>query len=144
MSPHFATMQVEIQDLFQAQGLFGLHESPLPLTLKIDYSDFKLLTETEVYYLYEAKSLRSPNPIHTIRVFNSTSKFSTENYEIAVTLFIKELLYLMTIDPKSVIVNSFVVSNGGKKMAFAALPYIPLSYELKQKGGLAAEEEKKG
>ena len=132
-----------MQDPSQIQGLPEQHESPLPPTLKFDYSDFKLIAETKVYYLYEAKSLHAPNPIHTIKVFNSTSQFSKENYDMAVTLFMKELLYLMTIDPKLVIVNSFVVSNKGKRMAFASLPYTPLSYELKQKRELAAAEEQK-
>ena len=137
-------MLSQSQDSSQIQGLHRKYESSLPPTYKIDYSDYKPLAETEVYYLYEAKSLRARNQLQTIRAFNSTSKFSIENYDMAVTLFIKELLYLMTIDPKLVIINSFVVSNEGKRMAFAALPYTPLSYELKQKRELAvAEEEKK-
>ena len=118
-------------------------DSPLTPALQVTYSDFKLLAKTEIYYLFEAKSLRAPNPIHTIRVLNSDSEFVKENLEIAISIFIKEMLNIMTIDPKSVIINSFEVSNGGRRMAFAALPYAPLSYELEQRKELVDAEESK-
>ena len=132
-----------MQNSSHIQELLQQYESLLPPTLKFDCSKSKLLAQTELYYLYEVKCLQDPKPTYTIRLFNSTSKFSTENFDKAVTLFIKELLYLMTVDAKSVVVNSFVMSNEGKVMAFAALPYAPLSCELKKKRELQAKEEEK-
>ena len=97
--------------------------------------------ETSLYYLYEGRSKYAPYPTHTIRAFNFNSKFAKENFDAAATLFIKELLHLMSIDPKSVLVNSFEIHE--KKMAFAALPYAPLSCQIQKKRDSKLEKESK-
>ena len=115
--------------------------SPFPSGYTECYSDVTLLSETDIYYVFGAKSMFGSRSIYTIRAFNSNSKFSKENFDFAFSLFIKEMLHLMAIDQKSVIINSFKVSHEGKKMAFAALPYIPLSYELEEERKLAKEKK---
>ena len=123
------------------------HKAPnlLPPRTKLLYSDIKPVLETSLYTLYEAKSTISPFPPHTIRVFDSNSEFVKESYDFAATLFIKELLYLMTIDPGSVILNSFEISEDGKKIAFATLPYAPISSHIQQAQNSEIKEEcKKG
>lgn len=97
----------------------------LTSSIKFSYSDVKLISETQLYYLYEGKSKSAPYQSHTIRAFNFNSAFAQENYDAAASLFIKELLHLVSIDPTIVLVNTFEIND--KKMAFAALTYAPIS-----------------
>ena len=97
----------------------------LTSSIKFSYSDVKLISETQLYYLYEGKSKYAPYQSHTIRAFNFNSAFAQENYDAAASLFIKELLHLVSIDPTIVLVNTFEIND--KKMAFAALTYAPIS-----------------
>jgi len=50
----------------------------------------------------------------------------------------------MTIDPGSVILNSFEISEEGKKIAFATLPYAPISSHIQQAQNSDEIEAKQG
>ena len=96
--------------------------------IKLSYSDLKLTSKTPLYHIYEGKALSPPYSLHTIRVLDVNSEFAQEDYDAAASLFIKELLHLISIDPTCVLVNSFEISE--KKMGFVTLPYAPLSHQL--------------
>lgn len=98
----------------------------IPPKIKLSYTDdIKLTSTTPLYHLFEGKSLYHPNTIHTIRVLNSNSQFVEDDFDSAASLFIKELLRLVSIQPNCVIVDSFEIFKG--KIAFATLPYASLS-----------------
>ena len=127
--------------MFNSQ--FIEEDNLLTANIIISYSDVKLVSETSLYHLYEGKSKYAPNPSHTIRAFNFNSDFVKENFDAAATLFIKELLHLVSIDPKSVLIDSFEIND--QKMAFAALSYAPLSYQIQKiQDSMMNEESKAG
>ena len=100
----------------------------IPQSFKQAYTDFKLIQQTATYRLYAAK-LRNTDTIHTIRVFDPTSEFVSDNYDLAATLFIQELLRLQSSHPKAVLISSFEVSSDGRQMAYASLSYYPLDFQ---------------
>ena len=118
-------------------------DSLLTDNIKNSYSDVKLVSETPLYHLYEGKSKYAPFPSHTIRAFNFNADFAKKNYDAAATLFIKELLHLVSIDPKCVLINSFEIND--RKMTFSALSYAPVSYQIQKiQDSITNEESKEG
>lgn len=115
----------------------------LPPKLRSSYSELTLISEASFYYLYEGKSKYSHPSCHTIRALNFNSKFVKDNHDVAASLFIKELLRLVSIDPTNILINSFEISDGGQKMAFASLSYAPLSTEIPHEESSKVEEETK-
>ena len=81
--------------------------------IKLEYSDTKLVSETEYCQTFDAIS-RSDNLKYTIRTLNVTSQFYKENPNLAITLFIQELLYLCRKFPDAVVIESFESSERGE------------------------------
>jgi hypothetical protein len=125
------------------ESQFRKEDTLLTPIIRFSYSDIRLISETPLYHLYEGKSRRPPCSIHTIRTFDNNSKFAIQDYDTAASLFIKELLHLIAIESNCVLVNTFEISDGGKKMAFASLPYTPLSSQIQQDQNLKITEDKK-
>jgi len=65
-----------------------------------------------------------------IRILDNTKEFVNKNYDNVATLFIQELLRLQYIQPDSILINTFEISENGKQIAYATLPYLPLSFPL--------------
>lgn len=99
-------------------------DSPLPPKIRSQYYDFKVTSRTTIYLVIQARS-QATHEIHTIRALNSDAPFVTENFDLASTLFIQELLHFCEICPKSVFIESFEIYKD--KIAFATLPYVDSS-----------------
>ena len=81
--------------------------------IKLAYADTKLVSETEYCQTFDAIS-RTDNQKHTIRALNVTSEFYKENPNLAVTLFLQELLYLCTKFPDAVMIESLESTERGQ------------------------------
>ena len=106
-------------------------EFNVPPKLKLAYTDFKSIQQTATYRLCEAK-LRNSNIIHTIRILDPTTEFVSANFNLAATFFIQELLRLQSVHPEAVLINTFEISDNGRQMAYASLPYYPLDFQPDQ------------
>jgi len=101
----------------------------IPPKLKFTYGDFKPISETSSYKVFEAKP-RNSTQKHMIRILDNTKEFVNKNYDNVATLFIQELLRLQYVQPDSILINTFEISENGKQIAYATLPYVPLSFQL--------------
>jgi len=102
----------------------------LPEKLKELYENFKLVSETSTFKLYEATQAVKPKAKHLIRVLDSnTNDYIKKNYPQLTALFIQELLHLQSLHPGSVITKSFGISEEkyGKQIFCATLPYKTLT-----------------
>ena len=69
-------------------------EFKIPSKIKELFStDFKLVSETSSYKVFEAKN-RDSNEIHMIRVLDNTKEVVKNHHDLAATLFVQELLRL--------------------------------------------------
>ena len=101
----------------------------IPPKLKFTYEDFIPIAETSSYRIYEAKPRGSPQK-HIIRILDKTKEFVKRNHDLAATLFIQELLRLQYLYPGSVLLHTLEISEEGKQIACATLPYVPLSFQF--------------
>ena len=97
--------------------------------LILDYKDFKEVYKTRSYKAFEATHRKS-GAIHLIRVLDSPKEFVLNSYHLAAKLFMQELHHLHSIQPNAVFINSLDVSKKHQQIAYASLPYYPLSYLL--------------
>ena len=79
--------------------------------------------------MFEAEA-RDSNEKHNIRVLYRSKEFISKEYDLAATLFVKELLYLQSRYPGSVFTNTFEISDNGQQIGCATLPYVSLSCQL--------------
>jgi len=98
----------------------------IPPKFKLTYADFKLIYETSSYKVFEAKTQAK----HMIRILDSKNEFVNKNYDSVASLFIQELLHLHYLQPDSVLIDTFEISENGKQIAYATLPYAPLSLQI--------------
>ena len=105
-------------------------ESPLqiPSKLRQACSDYKLISQTTTYAVYEAKLLQNQQ-IVTIRALDTSAEAVKTNYAFAATLFVQELLRICSLHPDLLFLNTFEIDLSGK-MGFATLPYTSLRDEL--------------
>ena len=103
----------------------------IPPKTKLRYEDFKFITETSTYKIFNAKA-RGSHEWHTIRVLDCTKAYVNTNEDHAATLFVQELLWLQRRYPGSVFTNTFEISENGSQMACATLSYLPLSRQLNE------------
>ena len=104
----------------------------IPPKLRLAYTDFELIQQTSSYRVFEAKPQNS-DKIHTIRVLDPTTEFVSNNYGLAATLFIQELLRFQSEQPGAVFINTFEIDNDGRHIAYASLPYYPLNIQSDQR-----------
>ena len=97
--------------------------------LKLAYQAFKLVAESSTYKIFEAEACDS-NEKHRIRVLDRSKQFVKKEYDLMATLFVKELLYLQSRYPGSILTNTFEISDDGQQIGCATLPYLPLSCQL--------------
>ena len=89
--------------------------SPIPPKLKLFYKDLKLTAETNYYQIFDAFSC-DDNRIYSIRALNTNSEFYQQNTNLAMTLFVQELLRLCVVHPESVLIDHFEIHE--KNVAF--------------------------
>lgn len=99
------------------------YETPITPKLKLEYADLKIISEEASYITLQAKH-RNTEQLHTIRVLNPNSAFVKEDYHVAATLFIQELLRLCISSPQDVLIETFEIYD--KKISYATLPYSQL------------------
>lgn len=103
----------------------------LPPKIKSTYKNFKFLSETSTYKVYEAESCYTDEK-HTVRILDRSKEFVTKEFGLTATLFVKELLHLQNRCPGSVITNTFEISEDGQLLACATLPYLSLSCQINE------------
>ena len=101
----------------------------IPPNLKLAYQAFKLVAETSTYQIFEAEACNSKEK-HRIRVLDRSKQYVKKEYDLTATLFVKELLYLQSRYPGSILTNTFEISDDGQHIGCATLPYLPLSCQL--------------
>ena len=95
----------------------------IPPKLRSSYYKKTLVLDTvsNSYLTFQAIS-KATQEHHTIRVLNLTLPTVTSTqYDIAATLFIKELSRLYALDPRAILIESFEISDG--KIGFASLSH---------------------
>lgn len=104
----------------------GKKLSQLALSPKIKslYRDVKHVFQAEYYQIYEAVAV-STNLLHSIRILDTDSELYKQNPSLAATLFIQELLRLISIHPDSVVIEHFEIND--KNIAYVTQNSIPLS-----------------
>ena len=104
--------------------------TPITPKLRLIYTDFKFVTQTTSYKVFQAKSCYAPFGFHIIRALDTSSEFVKNDFNVAATLFIKELLRLYSLYPDHVLIDTFESSEDGRRMAYAVLPYTTLSQHV--------------
>ena len=104
----------------------------IPPKLKLTYQAFRLVAETSAYKVFEAETCDSKEK-HKIRALDRSKAFVNQEYDLIATLFVKELLYLQSRYPDSVLTNTFEISDDGQQIGCATLPYVPLSRQLDER-----------
>mgnify|MGYP000868791193 CR=1 FL=1 len=101
----------------------------IPPKLKLTYQAFRLVAETSAYKVFEAETCDSKEK-RRIRALDRSKAFVNQEYDLTATLFVKELFYLQSRYPGSVLTNTFEISDDDQQMGCATLPYVPLSRQL--------------
>lgn len=99
----------------------------IPPKCRAAFSNFKKVSETNYYFVYEAISLVGGQR-YNIWLLNTKSSFFSQNRDRASTLFIQEVLYLSSKNPQSVVIEHCEVSVN--KIAFVTKPTHNLSEKL--------------
>lgn len=109
--------------------------------LKLAYTNFGYVSTGTSYKLFKAQPYDSEE-FHMIRVFDTSIKFAQENFNLAATLFIQELLHLCSLQPESVFINTFEICEEGHKMAYATRSCVSLSSQLADETGKTSIDPK--
>lgn len=95
------------------------HYSSLTPKIKYTYFDFELISQTNYYKIYEAKSVTTKQSF-TIWALDTNSQFVRKDRNTASTLFIQEILRLCTRlqDSDAIIIEDFEIYESGMAFVF--------------------------
>ena len=98
-------------------------------SLKNSHTEFKLITQTSYYQVYQARSLSSEE-IHTIRVLDPSSELAKTNFNLAATLFFQEILRFCQLPGTNQVIFPELFEFQGNKIFFVSKPYYSLIHEM--------------
>ena len=101
----------------------------IPAKCKLRYQEFELVMEAASYRVFKATH-RDSNTTHMIKILDYTKEFVQKNYELATFLFNQEATHLQTRYPGFMLSEALETGDESPIIAFATLPYLPLSLQL--------------